>query len=104
MEERAKFTLHIFKHCLFGSQPWMPIVAYGLYMLYSKIISAMAGQPEGKAWNFPLKQKRSYCSQAFCSQVNSSVSSFLCKADPAPKQAHNTSVIAFKGLELVSDV
>lgn len=82
----------------------MPIVAYGLYMLYSKIISAMAGQPEGKAWNFPLKQKRSYCFQAFCSQVNSSVSSFLCKADPAPKQSHNTSDIAFKGLELVSNV
>lgn len=82
----------------------MPIVAYALYMLYSKSISATAGQPEGKAWNFPLKWKRSHCSQAFCSQVNSFVSS-LCKAGPTSEQScKSTSVIAFKGLELVSNV
>jgi len=74
-DRRTEFALCIFKHCWFGSQPWMPIVAYALYMLYSKSISATAAQPEGKAWNFPLKQKRSCCSQAFCSSVNSFVSS-----------------------------
>lgn len=104
IEERAKFALHIFKHCWSGSQPWMPIVAYALYMLYSKSIFAMSGQPEGKAWNFPLKQKKSHRSQAFCSQVKSFVSSFLCKADPASEQSYNTSVIVFKGLELVFNV
>jgi len=82
----------------------MPIVAYALYMLYCKSISAMAGQPEGKAWNFPLKQKRSHCSQAFCSEVNSFVSSFHCKADHPSEQPHNISVVVFKGVELVSDV
>lgn len=83
IEERAKFALHIFKHCWFGSQPWMAIVAYALYMLYSKSISATAGQPEGKARNFPSKKKRSHCSQEFFSQVNSFVSSFLWKTDLA---------------------
>lgn len=82
----------------------MAIVAYALYMLYCKSISATAGQPEGKAWNFPFKKKRSHCSQAFCSQVNSFVSSFLCKTDLASEQFNNTSGMVYKGLELFSDV
>lgn len=97
-EERAKFALHIFKHCWFASQPWMAIVAYALYMLYSKSISAMAGQPEGKARNFPFKKKRSCCSQEFCSQVNSIVSSFLCKTDLASSSSITPPILCSKVL------
>lgn len=100
---RAKFALHIFKHCWFGSQPWTPVVAYALYTLYFKSISAMAGQPEGKAWNFPLKQKRTHCSEALCFKLTPA---FLlsCVKLTGSGQSHSTSVIVFKDLEIVSDL
>lgn len=100
---RAKFAFRIFKHCWFGSQPWMPIVAYALYTLYFKSISAMAGQPEGEARNFPLKQKKTHCSQGLCFKLTPA---FLlsCVRLTASEQSCSTSVIVFKGLEIASDL